>query len=322
MVTATSARPTLLLGERMPRLLAARLRERCEVIGPLGAPFPDTIAAMAPEDAHRVQALVCMGSARITPATMDQLPALRLVGCLGSGYEGVDLEAARERGIIVTHSPGANASDVADLGLGLMIASLRRMHDAGAWLREGNWEQRTRRLPRGSGLTGRRLGIYGMGTIGEKIARRAVACEMKVGYHNRKPRDGAPYAWHPTLSGLAVWADVLMIAVRAGPDTRHAVDAGVLKALGSAGHLINISRGSVVDEDALVAALQNNVIAGAGLDVFEHEPGGPRALRPMTNVVLTPHIGGDTGEAETAMTGMVVANVEAFFAGRPVPNRV
>lgn len=166
------------------------------------------------------------------------------------------------------------------------------------------------------------MGIYGLGAIGEKIARRAVACEMEVAYHNRKPRPDVPYPYHASLPELAAWADVLMIAVRADATNRHAVDAGVLTALGADGHVVNIARGSVIDDEALIAALRDGAIAGAGLDVFEHEPAVPEALCAMRNIALTPHIGGDTNEARAAMSTMVLANLDACFAGRPVPNPV
>jgi lactate dehydrogenase-like 2-hydroxyacid dehydrogenase len=253
---------------------------------------------------------------------MAMLPALGVVVCLGSGYEGVDLAAARERNIVVAHSPGANSSSVADLAMGLLIASVRKFFIGHAYLQSGEWERRGRRKLNARGLTGRRLGVYGLGAIGEKIARRAVAFEMEVGYFNRRRRTDVEYAYFPSLLELATWADVLMISVRADAANRHSVDAAVLEALGPDGHVVNISRGSVIDEAALIAALQDGTIAGAGLDVFEREPVVPEALRALDNVALMPHIGGDTREAQEAMAGMVLANLDAFFAGRPVPTPV
>ncbi|MEO7761550.1 MAG: NAD(P)-dependent oxidoreductase, partial [Casimicrobiaceae bacterium] len=232
---------------------------------------------------------------------------------------GVELDAAGERGIVVAHSPGANASSVADLAIGLLIASVRRMVSANAYLLNGEWERRGRRNFEGPGLTGRRLGIYGLGSIGLKIAARAAALEMEVGYFNRRARIDVAYAYHPSLLTLATWADVLMIAVRADAGNRHSVDAAVLKALGPDGHVVNIARGAVIDEQALIDALRDGTIAGAGLDVYEFEPAVPEALRQLPHLALTPHIGGETYEARTAMGDMVLANLEAFFAGRPVP---
>ncbi len=246
-----------------------------------------------------------------------------LVCCYGSGYEGVDLAAAAERGIAVAHSPGANAAAVADLAMGLMIASIRRIVAGHEYVLRGDWAAKDRRsLPIVRGLTGRRVGIYGLGAIGERIARRVAGFEMELAYHNRKPRTDVDYPWFATLRELAQWADVLMIAVRAGADNRHAVDDEILAALGSDGHVVNIARGAVIDEAALIGALRDGVIAGAGLDVFEHEPVVPPELSALANVVLTPHHGGGSHEAQASMHDMVCANVEAFLAGRPPPTPV
>jgi glyoxylate reductase len=322
MTAPTLPRPTLLLATKIPADLLRQLTARYEVLGPLDRPFRQSVAALPRAEATRVQALITMGTIDTSRAAIEALPALRMISCFGSGYEGVDLAAARERGIAVTHSPGANAAAVADLALGLLIASVRKMFSASACLQRGEWETTGWRRRGGRGLTGRRMGIYGLGAIGEKIARRAVACEMEVAYHNRKPRADVPYPYHATLLDLAAWADVLMIAVRADASNRHAVDAGVLKALGPDGHVVNIARGSAIDEQALIAALRDGVIAGAGLDVFEHEPAVPQALRAIPHIALTPHIAGDTDEARAAMSSMVLANIEALFAGRPVPTPV
>lgn len=316
-------RPTVLLGAQLSAAFVARLAERFDVLGPLPPPFAASVAGLAGADAGRVRAVITMGAVDTSRAAMAALPRLGLVACVGSGYEGVDLAAARERGIVVTHSPAANASAVADLAIGLMIASVRNFSAGQAFLRSGEWAGNyARRMPIVRGLTGRRLGVFGLGAIGERIARRATALEMEVGYHNRRQRDDVPYAWWPTLAALADWADVLMVAVRADAATRHAVDAGVLARLGTDGHVVNIARGFVIDEAALVAALTGGVIAGAGLDVYEHEPDVPAALLALPNVVLLPHVGGGTREAQSAMRDMVWANLDAFFAGRPVATPV
>jgi lactate dehydrogenase-like 2-hydroxyacid dehydrogenase len=312
-------RPVVLLAARLPSAFVGRLAERFEVIGPLPPPFPRAVAGLAAAAARRVRAVITMGTVDTSAAAMAALPALGIVACLGSGYEGVDLAAARERGIAVTHSPGANASAVADLAIGLMIATVRRFPEGQAFLRNGEWRGNfAHRMPIARGLTGRRLGVLGLGAIGARIAQRAVALEMEVGYHNRRRREDVSHAWFPSLLALAQWADVLAVAVRAGADTRHLVNAGVLAALGRDGHVVNIARGSVVDEAALVAALRAGVIAGAGLDVYEHEPDVPEALLALPNVVLLPHMGGGTREAQAAMEDRVWANLDAFFAGRPV----
>ncbi|MFO1397883.1 MAG: 2-hydroxyacid dehydrogenase [Burkholderiales bacterium] len=313
------ARPVVLLGAALAPAFAARLAERFAVLGPLPPPFAASVSALARDDAARVRAVVTMGGIDTSRAAIAALPQLGLICCVGSGYEGVDLAAARERGIAVTHSPAANASAVADLATGLMIASVRRFSEGQAFLRSGAWSGNyARRMPIVRGLTGRRVGIFGLGAIGERIARRALALEMEVGYHNRRPRDDVDYPYFPSLPALAAWADVLVVSVRASAATHHAVDAGVLAALGAEGHVVNVARGSVVDQAALVAALAAGTLAGAGLDVYEHEPDVPAELRALPNVVLLPHVGGATHEAQAAMQDMVWANLDAFFAGRPV----
>ena len=304
-------RPALLLALRTPDAVRARLAAHRDVIGPFDRRFADAVAALPRADAARVEIVVAYGNTTISPAVMAQLPALKLVCCVGSGYEGVDLVAARERGIVVAHSPGANASSVADFAVGLMVASVRQIALANAFVRRGEWRPGSR-PPEVRGLTGRKAGIFGLGAIGTKIARRCEALEMSVAYHGRAPHAGVAWAFHATLVDLARWADVLMIAVRAGPENRHAVGAEVLSALGPEGHVVNVTRGSVVDQAALVRALADGTIAGAGLDVFEHEPHVPEELRALLNVVLAPHLGGNTFEAQAAMHAATLANVEAF----------
>jgi hydroxypyruvate reductase len=318
-VTGETSPPVVLLGARVPEAFMRQLASRFALLGPLASPFPENVARLPRPDAERVRALITMGTVRTTRAAIAALPSLRLISCIGSGYEGVDLEAARERAIAVTHSPGANASAVADLALGLLIASVRQMFEGNAFLRRGDWKgNAAKRMALVDGLTGRRVGIYGLGAIGEKFARRAAACEMEVAYHNRRKRSDVPYAYHASLLDLAAWADALVVTVRADSENRHAVNAEVLAALGSKGHVVNIARGSVIDEAALIAALRTGVIAGAGLDVFEHEPAVPEELLGLANVALTPHIAGGTLEAQAAMQQMVLANLDAYFAGRPV----
>jgi len=314
---------TLLLATRLPRSFHNSLTERYEVLGPLTPPFLDAAKTLSVAEAGRIRALVTIGSVGVPDTALELFPKLGLIACLGSGYEGVPVAAARKRGITVTHSPGANASSVADLALGLLISAVRDFDSARAYLRAGKFEGNAGvRLPSVRGLTGRKLGIYGLGAIGLKIARRAAACEMEIAYHNRKAREDVAYPWHPTLAALAEWADVLMVAVRADASNRHAVNRQILAALGPDGIVVNISRGPVVDEEALVTALQEGLIRGAGLDVYEHEPRVTPALFDLAHLALTPHIGGNTHEAQDAMHAIVLANLAAFFAGQPVPTPV
>ncbi|HEY8243965.1 MAG TPA: 2-hydroxyacid dehydrogenase [Casimicrobiaceae bacterium] len=310
-MSASTPRPALLLALGVPDAFRDRLAAHYDVLGPYDGRFGDAVAALPRRDAQRVAVIVAYGTTKVTPTVIDALPALALVCCVGSGYEGVDLDAARARGIAVANSVGSNASAVADLAVGLMIASVRGIAAGDAFVRRGDWS-RGKRHGDVRGLTGRKVGVFGLGAIGTKIAQRCEAFETDVAYHGRAPHAGARWPFHATLLGLAHWADILMIAVRAGPDNRHAVDARVLAALGRDGHVVNITRGSVIDEAALVRALADGTIAGAGLDVFEHEPVVPDELRALPNVVLTPHLGGAADEAQDAMRETTWRNVEAF----------
>jgi hydroxypyruvate reductase len=250
---------------------------------------------------------------------METLPSLQAIVCYGTGYDGIDLVAAEKRNVAVGHSPAANAAAVADLAVTLMLAVTRRLIPADEFVRNGSWaaSKPSPLLRPQPGNPGRRVGIYGMGEIGRKIAARMAAFETEVGYFSRSRHD-VPYRYFESLEALSQWCGVLMIAVRASTDTQHAVNADILRKLGSEGYVINISRGSVIDEAALVAALKDNVIAGAGLDVFEQEPHAPDALTAFPNVVLTPHVGGHTLESHLAMQDCVIANLEAFFGGKPL----
>jgi len=316
-------KPTVLLAARISTPFRAALAQHYEVIGPVAEPFDQEVRGLPGADAARVQAIVTFGSVRISDAGLAALPALRLVCCIGSGYEGIALAAARARGVSVTHSPNANAASVADIAIGLLIACVRNLPAGRERLRGGQWKGNAADPNKAVlGLTGRKVGIYGLGAIGLKIAQRASTFEMEVAYHNRKPRPDLPYAYHASLLELAKWASVLMIAVRAGPENRHAVNREILAALGPDGHVVNISRGSVIDEAALIEALQTGVICGAGLDVFEHEPKVPEILLQLPYVAVTPHLGGATLDSQLAMQNMVLTNLAAHFSGGAVPNPV
>jgi lactate dehydrogenase-like 2-hydroxyacid dehydrogenase len=254
---------------------------------------------------------------------MDALPKLGLIACYGTGYEGVDRAAAQARRIIVTHAGDTNATAVAEFAFGLIIATVRGIIRGDRYARGGRWRgdiiERTASTPE---LAGQRLGIYGLGAIGTKIATRAAAFEMEIGYHNRRPRADQPYAYHPTLIDLARWADILMVSVRADATNYRAINTEVLGALGPGGHLVNVSRGITVDEAALCEALETGAIAGAALDVFEYEPTIPDRLKALDNVVLTPHMAAISANAQRAQREAIFVNLEAFFADRPVLNPV
>lgn len=269
--------------------------------------------------AARIEALV--SGAPVDARLIAALPRLRLIAHPGIGYDKIDVAAARARGIIVTNAPGATDICVADMALGLLLALARDILVSDRFLRAGHWQAKT--YPRWPRRVSRlRMGVLGLGRIGLNIARRGEAFEMPVAYHNRHRRADLPYLYCNTPLSLAEWADVLMIACPGGDATHHIVDAAVLRALGRDGLVVNISRGSVIDEAALVAALQKGTIAGAALDVFEHEPAVPAALMALDNVVLTPHRAGSTLETWNETADVTRANLWAFFRGEPVRNPI
>src|SRR6202045_275649 len=311
---------TVLVYSRFPKAMMVRIGERFELMDAGGKPPAEVFTA---EQLSGIRAMITAGGTPLGGAAMDTMPKLGAIVCYGTGYDGVDLAAAAQRKIAVGHSPAANASSVADLAVTLMLAVTRRLLPADNYVRSGNWAaaKASPLMRPQAGNPGRKVGVWGMGEIGRKIAARLAAFETELAYFSRSRRD-VPYQYLPSLAALAEWCSVLMIAVRAGADTHHAVDAGILRKLGKEGYVVNISRGSVIDQQALVAALAEESIAGAGLDVFEKEPHAPDALTAFPNVVLTPHIGGHTAESHAAMQNCVMANLEAFFAGKVLPYAV
>jgi len=248
----------------------------------------------------------------------SSLPDLRVVSSLGVGLDKFDLPALIERGIVVGYTPEVLNDAVADLAFALLLALSRRIVAADGFVRRGDWP--SKQFPIATQVAGKKLGILGLGRIGSVVARRASGFDMEVRYHNRSPVADSPFVHERTASGLAAWADFLVIVTAGGPQTRHLVSREVLDALGPQGYLINVSRGPVVDEAALIEYLQQKRIAGAGLDVFENEPQVPEALRQLDNVVLSPHIGSQTEETRAAMAQRVIDNLEAYFAGQALPS--
>jgi hydroxypyruvate reductase len=307
----------VLIYSRFPKAMMLRIGERFELMDAAGKPPHEVFA---PEQLSGLRAMITAGGTPLGADMMDKMPKLAAIVCYGTGYDGVDLAAAAERKITIGHSPAANAAAVADLAVTLMLAATRRLLPADQYVRSGNWAaaKPSPLMRPQAGNPGRRVGVYGMGEIGRKIAARLAAFEAEVGYFSRSKYD-VPYRYLPSLEALAEWCNVLMIAVRAGADTHHAVDAKILQKLGKDGYVVNISRGSVIDQAALVAALADETIAGAGLDVYEKEPHAPDALTAFPNVVVTPHVGGHTLESHVAMQDCVIANLEAFFAGKALP---
>src|SRR5262252_7757500 len=306
----------VLILHRFPKAQMARIGQRFELLDAAGKKPNETFPA---EELASIRATIAAGGSRFGADVMDMLPKLGAIICYGTGYDGVDLKAAAERKITVGHSPGANAASVADIAVTLMLAATRRLLVADDYVRSGDWAaaKPSPMMRPQAGMPGRKVGVYGMGEIGRKIARRVAAFEAEVGYFSRSRHD-VPYQYFPTLEALADWCSVLMIAVRAGAETHHVVNADILRRLGEDGYVVNIARGSVIDQDALVKALTDKTIAGAGLDVYAREPHAPDALTRFPNVVLTPHTGGHTLESHMAMQDCVIANLESFFAGKPL----
>ncbi|CAN7636118.1 2-hydroxyacid dehydrogenase [Variovorax sp. LjRoot290] len=271
-------------------------------------------AAIAAQGAE-FRAVLTIGVIGLTPQELAAMPKVELICAMGAGYEGLPLGAARARGIALANGAGTNDDCVADHAFGLLIGAVRGIRTLDRQCREGIWREE---IPQPPNVSGKRLGILGLGTIGQKIARRAAGFDMEIGYHNRKPREGAAHRYFESLKALAAWADVLVVATPGGPGTRHMVDAEILDVLGPQGFLVNISRGSVVDTEALAKALREKRIAGAGLDVYESEPKRPEPLIGLDNVLLTPHMAGWSPEATQASVNRFMANAEGHFARRGV----
>jgi len=273
------------------------------------------------EVAPVARALATFGAAGADAALMDRLPRLELIAHFGVGVDAIDLDAARARGIAVTNTPGVLDDCVADTALSLVLNLLRRFPQAERYLREGRWA-RQGAFPLTTALAGKTMGLLGLGRIGEAIARRAEAFRMRIRYHNRRPKAGVPWPYDPDPVALAQHSDVLVVATPGGPETARLVGAAVLDALGPEGFLVNIARGSVVDEPVLLRYLQERRIAGAGLDVFDNEPNVDPAFFALENAVLYPHVGSASEETRTAMGMLQLENLRAHFAGRALPSRV
>lgn len=295
-----------LLAPLAPTLPAALREAGFDVIEP-GRPGADA-----------AEIAITRGSLVFGEAQLAPLPRLRLLCCWGAGYDAVDRAALARHGVLLAHAPGANAASVADLAIGFVIALRRQLPLADRHVRGGAWQHASSRLPAAPGLTGARLGLFGFGEVGRRVATRALALDMEVGAFSRRAPELAGVRPFADLPALAAWADVLVVAAASSPQTRHAVDASVLEALGPQGMLVNVSRGALVDEAALCAVLDQGGLAGFASDVFEHEPVVPRAMLEFPNALLSPHIGGATNAAAAAQQRMLLANLAAFArTGRP-----
>lgn len=277
--------------------------------------------ALVTADMRDVKAVAVSG--RVPGVLMDALPQLEIIANFGVGYDGVEVGHAAKKGIAVSNTPDVLTEEVADTAVGLLLNTLRQLPQAEQWLRQGRWSREGAFPLSPLSLRGRIVGLYGLGRIGLAIARRLEAFGVSIAYHTRSPREGLSYAYHPTLVGMAGAVDTLVVIVPGTEATRRTVDAEVLAALGSNGVLINVGRGSTVDEQALIAALQAGVIAGAGLDVFENEPQVPEALVALPNVSLLPHVASASVVTRNAMADLVADNILAWFstgkALTPVP---
>jgi lactate dehydrogenase-like 2-hydroxyacid dehydrogenase len=273
---------------------------------------PAAFAAAAPH----IRAIAASGESKVPRELIALLPALEIVSVFGVGYDGVDVAAARERGIAVTHTPNVLNDEVADLAMALVLAVSRRLVEADRYVRSGAWA--TGPMPLARKVSGTRMGIVGLGRIGMAIARRAEAFGMSIAYTSRRARTDVPYPHFSSAEALAREVEFLVVITPGGAGTRKLIDQKVLAALGKKGYLVNVARGSVVDEAALVQALRDGTIAGAGIDVFENEPNVPAELLELDNVVLTPHVGSATWQTRQAMADLAFGNLQAHFAGKPL----
>jgi lactate dehydrogenase-like 2-hydroxyacid dehydrogenase len=304
----TLARAEVVVTSRIPPFLMTGLQEKYVV--------HEREHIRDPQVLGRVKALVGGGESKIDAGYMALFPALQMISVCGVGYDGIDVAAAKKRGIMVTHTPDVLNDDVADLALGLLLAVARKIPAADKFTRNADWLDGPFQLTRK--LTGAKLGMVGMGRIGQAIAKRAAAFDMDIAYTSRNPRTDVSYRYVATPTALAAEVDFLVIITPGGAGTKNLINADVLKALGPQGFLVNVARGSVVDQAALIEALQKKMIAGAGLDVFVDEPNVPAELRKLDNVVLTPHIASGTVETRKAMSALALANLDAFTEGQSV----
>jgi lactate dehydrogenase-like 2-hydroxyacid dehydrogenase len=268
------------------------------------------------ERSARVRGVVTTGLVGLSRSRMDALPGLEIIACFGTPNGTVDLAAARARGVVVTNTPDSIAAPVADLALGLLIAVMRRICASDRFVRAGKWREGP--PPMGRELGGKTCGIVGLGRIGKGIAQRAAACGMAVCYHGPHRKEDVRHPYYPDLEAMAQRADCLVLTCPLTPATRNLIDARILDALGPEGFLINVARGPVVNREALISALAEKRIAGAGLDVFWDEPDVPPELTTLENVVLQPHMGSSTQEIREERGRKLLENLRAHFAGKPL----
>ncbi|MDX3900575.1 MAG: NAD(P)-dependent oxidoreductase [Sphingobium sp.] len=307
-----AGKPVVLVVQPLLAPLIPLLRERYDAIGWWEAESATRLDA--------VEAIVAAGEFRLDPAWLETMPRLTLIACFTVGYDGVDVGWARARGVALCHARDANGEDVADLAIGLILAHRRGIVSGDHMVRSGGWTEGPKRITRS--LEGAALGIVGLGGIGMAVARRAEVMRMRVRWWGPRPKPDAPWPRADSLMALARDSEILVVAARADAGNVALIDAAVMAALGPEGLLVNVARGQVVDEDALIAALRDGVLGGAALDVYAREPTDPARWAGVPGTVLTPHGGGATDAAVARMTKMLLANLEAHFAGEPLPTPV
>lgn len=311
-------KPPLLILNHVAEHHIAQIAEHFEVIyapnANLGADRSNGAVQIAARGSE-IRAVLTNGTTGLLAAEMDAMPALKLVCAIGVGYENVDIEHARARGITVVNGAGTNADCVADHAMMLLLGAVRRLPFLNAGVRQGMWRED---VPRPSQVSHRRMGIIGLGAIGKAIAHRGRGFHMDIGYYSRTRRDETGYRYFDDVADLAKWCDYLVVAAPGGKDTLHMVDAKVLDALGPQGVLVNIARGSLVDTQAVADALRDGRILAAALDVYESEPTPPAALLEFDNAILTPHMGGVSPQSIDATVQRFLDNAERFYAGEPL----
>jgi lactate dehydrogenase-like 2-hydroxyacid dehydrogenase len=306
------------MGEMMPAVERELENLGFAVHTTSSAPLASILAAHG----ARIRGIATRGRGEPTGAALlERLPALEVIANFGVGYDTIDVPAVQRRGVVVTNTPGVLDDEVADFTVGLLLSTIRQLPQADRFVRAGRWLRGS--FPLGATLRDRTVGLLGMGGIGQRIAKRIAAFDVPVVYHARHPRPEVPYRYYPELLAMARDVDTLVAIVPGGDSTRHLIDAAVLAALGPQGVLVNVARGSVVDESALVRALEDGTILAAGLDVFADEPRVPQVLVERENVVLIPHSGSATHHTRARMGRVVVDNLVSWFEGRgpvnPVP---
>lgn len=305
-MTDPDLRPHLLLVTPVPPMLREKLSQNFVL---------HDDAALEPAQrltlAAKVRAMLCNAQSVVSRLKMQQWPALEMISVIGVGMDGIDLEAAAAQRIAVRNTPEVSTEDIADHTLALLLAASRQIVQAHQFVQQGRWLQG--RHPPSMRFSGRRMGIVGLGRIGSAVARRAQAFDMSIAYTGRAPKADVAYRWYDSVQALAAAVDFLVVCASGGPQTQGLIDAAVLQALGPQGLLVNISRGTIVDEDALVQALQSRLIAAAALDVFVNEPEVPSALRQLPNIVLTPHMASSTQQGLQAMLAQAESHLCEHF---------